>query len=441
MKMLKKIITVVILAAIAGGAYYYYQKTHQVKPEDLYRLDEVTRGDVEQTVSANGTLNPVSLVSVGTQVSGIVRKLYVDFNDRVEKDQVLLELDSALFNAQITQSQSSVRNNQASVELAQANEKRMRELYAQDFVSKQELDTAVQVLKSAKAQLDSARGLLARDQTNLNFTIIRSPVSGIVVNRVVDVGQTVAASFQTPTLIQIAQDLSKMQIDTSFAEADIGNIKEGQAVKFNVDAFPNRNFEGVVKQVRLNSTNTSNVVTYNVVVSVDNSDQKLLPGMTAYVNIAVASKQQVLLVPNAALRYKPKSSGNDRKNGADKEAGDKNNAEQRSGGDKANGQRAGGEGANGERRGDRAFGKNGGGRQGGRGGRGKNEDLTAGKIYVLKNGQPEQVRVRVGITDGRFTEIMARDLDAGAQIVVGEMQANGQPQQGGGNNMRAPRMF
>lgn len=439
MKTIKKIISFVILAAIAAGAYYYYQKTHEVKPEDLYRLDEITRGDVEQTVSANGTLNPVSLISVGTQVSGIVRKLYVDFNDRVEKDQILLELDNALFNAQIAQSQGSVRNNQASVELATANEKRMRELYAQDFVSKQELDTAVQALKSAQAQLASARGLLARDQTNLNFSIIRSPVSGIVINRVVDVGQTVAASFQTPTLIQIAQDLSKMQIDTSFAEADIGNIKEGQTVKFNVDAFPNRNFEGVVKQVRLNSTNTSNVVTYNVVVSVDNSDQKLLPGMTAYVNIAVASKQQVLLVPNAALRYKPKSNDTGRKDGTDKEAtGAKNGAGNNSA--ERGGDRTGGNRANAERGGDRAFGNNGGGRQRGRGGRGKNEDLTAGKVYVLKDGQPEQIKVRVGITDGRFTEIMARDLDVGAQIIVGELQANGQPQSGGGN-MRGPRMF
>lgn len=424
MKMLKKIIIVIALAAIAGGAYYYYQKTHEVKPEDLYRLDEVTRGNVEQTVSANGTLNPVSLISVGTQVSGIVKKLYVDFNDRVEKDQVLLELDNALFNAQIAQSQGSVRNNQASVELAKANEKRMRELYAQDYVSKQELDTAVQALKSAQAQLESARGLLARDQTNLRFSIIRSPVSGIVINRVVDIGQTVAASFQTPTLIQIAQDLSKMQIDTSFAEADIGNIKEGQTVKFNVDAFPNRNFEGVVKQVRLNSTNTSNVVTYNVVVSVDNSDQKLLPGMTAYVNIAVASKQQVLLVPNAALRFKPKSNDNSQKNSGEQVANKDNN-------DKPNGDRA-----RGERGGDQAAGINGGRN---RGGRGKNEDLTAGKIYVLKDGKPEQVRVRVGITDGRFTEIMARDLEVGTQIIVGELQANGQAQ--GGGNMRGPRMF
>lgn len=412
MKSLKKIFVFILLAAAAAGAYYYYQQTHQPKPEDLYRLDEVTQGDIEQSVSANGTLNPVSLISVGTQISGIVRKLYVDFNDTVEKDQVLLELDSALSTAAITQSQSSVRNNQASVELATANEKRIRELYSQEFVSKQELDTAVQVLKSARAQLDSARGLLKRDQTNLDFTIIRSPVSGIVVNRVVDVGQTVAASFQTPTLIQIAQDLAKMQIDTSFAEADIGKIKEGQQVKFNVDAFPNRNFEGTVKQVRLNSTNTSNVVTYNVVVSVDNSDLTLLPGMTAYVNIAVARAQQSLLVPNAALRYKPKLDE------ASATSDDKQKEITKSGGRKRN-----------------AGGRNNGGRRGNQA-----EDLAAGKIYILKDGKPSLVRVRVGITDGRFTAITADNLAVADKVVVGELQASGQSQQTGGN-MRTPRMF
>ena len=414
MKSLKKILVFVILAAIAGGAYFYYEKTHQPKPEDLYRLDEITQGDIEQTVSANGTLNPVSLISVGTQVSGIVRKLYVDFNDTVKKDQVLLELDSALFSAAITQSQSSVRNNQASVELAIANEKRIRELYAQEYVSKQELDTAVQVLKSAQAQLASARGLLTRDQTNLNFTIIRSPVSGTVVNRVVDVGQTVAASFQTPTLIQIAQDLAKMQIDTSFAEADIGKIKDGQKVKFNVDAFPNRNFEGVVKQVRLNSTNTSNVVTYNVVVSVDNSDLTLLPGMTAYVNIAVASVEQSLLIPNAALRFKPKT---------DDSAGDQSKGIGKGGDRKREGS-----------------GKNGGGRKsGGRNGN-QDEDLTAGKIYLLKYGKPTMVRVHVGITDGRFTAITGRDLTPGDKVIVSELQADNQAK-AGGNAPRGPRMF
>ncbi len=407
MKLLKKLVVIILVLAAAAGAYYYYQKSHQLKPEDLYRLDEVTQGDIEQSVSANGTLNPVSLVSVGTQISGIVRKLYVDFNDRVEKDQVLLELDSALSTAAIVQSSSSVRNNQANVDLATANEKRIRELYAQEYVSKQELDTAVQVLKSARAQLDSARGLLTRDQTNLNFTIIRSPVSGIVVNRVVDVGQTVAASFQTPTLIQIAQDLAKMQIDTSFAEADIGKIKDGQLVKFNVDAFPNRDFEGVVKQVRLNSTNTSNVVTYNVVVSVDNSDLTLLPGMTAYVNIAVAKAEQSLLVPNAALRYKPK---------VDDEANASGDKKQDAG-----------------KGGDRK--RNGGGRN-----KNKSDDLSAGKIYVLRDGKPTLVRVQVGITDGRSTAINARDLTAGDQVIVGELQASGQAPTGG-NTQRAPRMF
>ncbi len=400
MKLAKKIVSLLIVLTLAAGAFYYYRKHNQVKPEDVYRLDEVTQGDVEQTVSANGTLNPVTLVSVGTQVSGIVRKLYVDFNDKVEKDQILLELDNSLFRAQISQSQGTVRNNQASVELAQANERRMRELYAQEFVSKQELDTAVQVLKSSKAQLDTARGLLARDQTNLNFTIIRSPVSGVVVDRVVDVGQTVAASFQTPTLIKIAQDLSKMQINSSFAEADIGNIKVGQRAKFNVDAFPNRDFEGVVKQIRLNPVNTSNVVTYDVVISVDNPGEKLLPGMTAYVNIGVSNRQNVLLVPNAALRYKPKTD--------EKSAGKNGNKSEREGG-KARGRKKAG-----------------------------NEDMGSGKVYTLQDGKPVLMRVRTGITDGRMTEIISQQLTAGTQIIVGEMQEDDNK---AGGNMRAPRMF
>jgi HlyD family secretion protein len=405
MKIAKKIITLLVILSLAAGAVYFYRQHNQVKPEDIYRLDQVTQGDVEQTVSANGTLNPVTLVSVGTQISGIVRKLYVDFNDKVEKDQVLLELDNSLSKAQISQSQGSVRNNQAALELALANEKRMRELFAQEFVSRQEMETAIQVSKSARAQLDTARGLLARDQTNLNFTIIRSPVSGVVVDRVVDVGQTVAASFQTPTLIKIAKDLTKMQINSSFAEADIGNIKVGQKARFNVDAFPNRDFVGVVKQIRLNPVNTSNVVTYDVVISVDNPDEKLLPGMTAYVNIGVANRQNVLLVPNAALRYKPKT--------------DDKNA------DKANGASGG--------KPMRGAGK-------GRGERKKStdDDMGIGKVYILQDGKPAMVRVRTGITDGRQTEIISQELTAGAQVIVGEMQGeDGKP----GGNMRAPRMF
>jgi len=408
MKSLKKIIFIAVALILVAAAFYYYQSISQTKPEDTYRLDTIASGDIEQSVSANGTLNPVTIVSVGTQVSGIVRKLYVDFNDEVKKDQILLELDSALFMAQISQSQGTVRNVQASVELAQANEARIRSLYAQDFVSKQELDTAVQVLKSAKAQLDTARGQLSRDQTNLGFTVIRSPVSGVVVDRIVDVGQTVAASFQTPELIKIAQDLSKMQIDSSFAEADIGNIKVGQIAKFSVDAYPNRNFEGVVKQVRLNPTNTSNVVTYNVVISVDNIDQALLPGMTAYVNIGVAKHEQVLLVPNAALRYKPKLDDGASKT---KDAKSQNRDKKRS--------------------------KNGGGLSG--------DELITGKIYILKDGKPSLVKVQVGITDGKNTEISAlpndsSQLSVGDTIIVGEVEVAGQAK-AVGNNSRAPRMF
>ncbi|MGZ8251169.1 MAG: efflux RND transporter periplasmic adaptor subunit [Methylophilaceae bacterium] len=397
-KTIKKSLMTLVLIAIAGGAAYYYQQSHKPHPEDLYRLQTITQGDVEQSVNANGTINPVSLINVGTQVSGRVKKLYVDFNDKVNEGQVLLELDDALFTAQIAQTEGNVRNIQASLDLAAANEARMRSLYALEYVSKQELDQAVQALKSARAQLDTARAQLQRDKTNLGYSIIRSPVSGVVVDRVVDLGQTVAASFQTPTLITIAQDLSKMQINSSFAEADIGNIREGQKAKFSVDAFPNRNFEGVVKQLRLNPTNTSNVVTYNVVVSVDNPDQTLLPGMTAYVNIAVSNHDDVLLAPNAALRYKPKLDDADSTEASAKQ--------KRNGGKK----------------------------------RGKSDDMAVGKVYVLRDSKPAEVKVRLGISDGRFTEIKSRDLKPGDKVIVGETLPDGQSPASGSSNMRM-RMF
>jgi len=402
-KVIKKLaIPLVLLAAVAGG-YMYYKKTSQQRPEDLYKLQEITRSDIEQAVSANGTINPVTLVSVGTQVSGRVSKLYVDFNDKVEKGEILLELDDALFTAQIAQTQGTVRNAEASVELAKANEARIRSLFVQEYVSRQELDQSVQALKSAQAVLASARAQLQRDKTNLSYSIIRSPVSGIVIDRQIDIGQTVAASFQTPTLIKIAQDLSKMQIDTSFAEADIGNIKVGQVVKFNVDAFPNLNFEGVVKQIRLNPTTTSNVVSYNVVVSVDNPKQILLPGMTAYVSIVFAKHDNVLLVPNAALRFKPK---------LDDETVDA-------------GANASGKAPRGNRKKPAAEGMNA-------------DGFGRGKLYVLQDGKPQLRRVKVGITDGKLTEIVSDELKPGDKVIAGEAQPNGKA---AASATRAPRMF
>ncbi len=385
------------MLALLGGAFYVYQSGNQQRPEDFYKFAEVARGDIEQAVSANGTINPVTLVSVGTQVSGRVSKLYVDFNDKVEKGQLLLELEDILFLAQIEQSRGNVRNAEAALELAKANEARARSLFEQEYVSRQELDQSVQALKSAQAQLSTVRAQLLRDQTNYNFSIIRSPVSGTVIDRQVDVGQTVVASFQTPTLIKIAQDLSKMQIDTSFAEADIGNIKVGQLAKFTVDAFPNLNFEGLVKQIRLNPVNTSNVVSYNVVISVDNPEQILLPGMTAYVNIVFAKRDNVLLVPNAALRYKPKLP-----EGEAVVVSPKRNAGKKVAVDKQ-----------------------------------LTDAMGRGKVFVLENGKPKLYEVRVGITDGKSTEIVAAQLQPGMQVIVGDAQAEAQAARA----MRAPRMF
>ena len=387
MKPALKIPLFILLAiAVIGGAIYAYTQGTTPTLEERYRLQAVEQGELIQTVSANGTLNPVVLVNVGTQVSGTVTKLYVDFNDKVEKGQPLLELDRSLLAAQARQSAANIGNISATLELARANEARMKELFAEEYVSRQELEQAVQARKSAEAQLAQARAAADKDQVNLNYTTIRSPVSGIVVDRVVDLGQTVAASLQTPTLIKIAQDLSEMRIDSSFAEADIGKIKPGQKVRFTVDAFPNRTFTGEVQQIRLNPTTTQNVVTYNVRVSLQNPDEILLPGMTAYVNIAVDKRDDVLMVPNAALRFKP----------ADSEGGSTEKTKDKSGsGDKKR---------NGE-------------------GKGKKRDTSSGTVYVIDGKQLKPVVVQLGITDNRNTEVLGGELKAGDKVIVGETTA------------------
>jgi HlyD family secretion protein len=398
------------VAVIAAGIVIYRQ-FFLSSAEPQYRLQAVGKGDIRQTVSANGTINPVTLVNVGTQVSGTVKKLHVDFNSKVEKGQVLLELDDALLAAQQKQSLANVQNAAASLELAAANEARMRTLFEQEYVSRQELDTAVQAKKSAAAQLQLARASVEKDSVNLGNTVIRSPVSGVVVDRSVDVGQTVAASLQTPTLFKIAQDLSKMQIDANFAEADIGNIRVGQAVRFTVDAFAGRNFKGEVKLIRLNPITQQNVVTYDVVVNVDNPEQILLPGMTAYVSIAVAERKDALLVPNAALRFKPAGASN--KKPADGQSPD--------GGKKHSGEKSGSDAAK------------------------PRSDTFSGKVYVLegeKNSsghpkdEPRAVSVSLGITDNRNTEIIGGELKEGDQVVIGETQAANKPKAGGTPPMR-----
>lgn len=393
MKILKNkfLVAAAVLLVVAAGWWLMPKKA---SAEGRYATATLERGSLTQSVAANGTLNPVTLVSVGSQVSGIVSKLHADFNDQVKAGQILLELDPTLNRAQLQQSEANVASARASYELAQANEARARGLFEKEYVTRQDMETAVQALKAAKAQLDVAEAQVVRDRRNLDNTIIRSPVSGVVVSRLVDVGQTVAASLQAPTLFTIARDLSKMQIDTSYAEADVGNIRVGQPATFHVDAFPNRIFHGSVRQVRLNPTTQQNVVTYDVVVSVDNPDLVLMPGMTAYVNIVVAERSNVLKVPNSALRFRPA------------DAASRQQDRMRGGGDKPGG------------KGD---------------GRGKDITTPVGTVYVLENGQPKGIRVPVGITDNRMTEMLGDQLKEGDAVVIEDRQP---PAKANGPGMR-----
>lgn len=361
-----------LIAIIILIGTFFWQKNIGNNVATKYRTAKVYRGDIAQTVAANGTLNPVTLVNVGTQVTGKVQKIYADFNDHVAIGQVLLELDSALLENYVLQSLAAVNKASAEYELALANEKRGARLYRRNFLSKQDWDQLVQMRKSAGAALKLAQAQSNKDRINLDYATIRSPVSGVIIDRQVDVGQTVTANFQTPILFKIAQDLSKMQIDSSFAEADIGAIRSGQKALFTVDAFPERNFIGQVKQIRLATTVQQNVVTYNVVVLVDNQDGVLLPGMTAYVSIKTAEHKNVLLVPNAALRFKPKSDG---------KKGNKNSSIQ--------------QGSN-----------------------------TIGTVYRLVDDIIEPVTCNLGITDNHYTEVTSSKLKIGDVLVVGHVEDN-----------------
>jgi len=366
-------IPLVILALIvAAGGAYYWQKQGANPSQEKYKTQAVDRGDIVQAISANGTLSPVVLVNVGTQVSGTLKRLNADFNSRVKEGQILAELDPALFDAQLRQDQANVANAEANLVLMRAKEERARSLKQKGFISQDAVDQARQQLDSALAQIKLAQAQLTRSRTNLNYSVIRSPISGVVVARNIDVGQTVAASFQTPTLFQIAGDLKQMQIETSVAEADIGNLMIGLPARFSVDAFADRQFVGKVKQIRLNPSVQQNVVTYNVVVAVDNPDEALLPGMTAHVQVIVSRHENVLRVPNAALRFKPlKEEGG--------EAAGKNNKKEK--------------------------GRNG------------------ATVYRLDQGEPKPVKIKAGISDGTYTEVLGDNIKPGEPLVVREMGA------------------
>ena len=307
----KWIVLVFVLGcAIAGGAWYYHNRS-EAAPE--YQTAKVTRGDLTQAVTATGQLNPVRNVQVGSQISGIILKLNADFNSQVKAGEVIAQLDAGTYQANMNSADGDLANANAGLELAQVNARRSEELFKNKLIAQSDYDQSVATLHQAEAQVKIRTAALERAKVDFDRCTIFSPVDGIVISRNVDVGQTVAASMSAPTLFVIANDLTKMQIDANVSEADVGGVELGQDVDFTVDAFPYRTFHGKVIQVRNSPTTVQNVVTYDAVIEVSNADLKLKPGMTANVSIVVARRENVLKIPNAALRFRPPESSNGEK--------------------------------------------------------------------------------------------------------------------------------
>src|SRR5499427_7063785 len=321
----------VLAILVVAGVFAAFRLTKKTDPD--YFTAKVEKGDIRQVIEATGTINPVTSVQVGSQVSGMISKLYVDFNSKVTKGEVVAEIDPKLFQGAVLQAQADLQNSEALLAAAKANlakdqatqqqnkldYDRAVALQRQAVNSQQQLDQAKATYDAITAQVGSDRAAIQQAeaqvaqkaatlkvaQTNLDYTIIRAPNNGTVVNRNIDIGQTVAASLQAPTLFTIAQDLTKMYVYAKTDEGDVGQIRPGQKADFQVDAFPKEMFHGAVYQVRMNATSIQNVVTYDTIVNFDNPELKLFPGMTAYVSIPVASASEVVKIPNAALRYKP----------------------------------------------------------------------------------------------------------------------------------------
>jgi HlyD family secretion protein len=346
-----------------------------------YQTATITRGPITQAVTATGTLNPVVTVQVGSQVSGNIAKLFVDFNSPVKAGQVVAQIDPALFQATVTQAEGDLANAQATLELAKINAKRTQELFAKKTSSQADVDQATATLHQSEANVKIKQGALDKVRTDLEHCTITSPIDGVVISRSVDVGQTVAASLQAPIIFAIANDLTKMQIDANVAEADVGVVKIDQNVDFTVDAFPMQTFHGKVVQVRNAPITVQNVVTYDTVIGVSNPDLKLKPGMTANVSIVIEHKDDVLQIKNAALRYRPPNA---------------TPVERR-------------------RTGSSRMGRSAEGRSGGV------SEGTERTVYVLPSGagRPQPAQIKTGISDGILTEVV-EGLKEGDRVVTAE---------------------
>ncbi|MDR2527097.1 MAG: efflux RND transporter periplasmic adaptor subunit [Rickettsiales bacterium] len=297
---------IVSLLVIVGVICFFTFRTNNIKFNlKDFDVEEIKRSDLLKNVTANGTINPVSVVAVGSQVSGIIEKIFVDFNFPVTKNQLLARLDTSVLERTVSERQEAKSKSEKKLAFAKSQYNKNLVMYQDNYIAKVELEQSDVELKSAEADYKIASSQLDTAKINLGYAFIRSPVAGVIVSREVDEGQTVAAGFSTPTLFKVAEDLTKMQIETSISEADIGSIKNGLEVEFSVDAHPGDKFIGNIQQIRLNPTTDSNVVVYKVIVSTTNNDKKLMPGMTAYVNIPIGEAKNVLNVSNVALRFNP----------------------------------------------------------------------------------------------------------------------------------------
>lgn len=434
--MLKKWLPrLIVLAIVAGGAAFLIIKKpwSSGEPPVSFSTVNVGKGTIAAQVTANGTLSAVGTVQVGAQVSGRVVELNVDFNDKVTKGQVIAKLDESVLKAQIDQQQAAYDLAVANLKKAQvtaANAKRQLErqksLHDQQLVAgatldqfQVEYDTAQAGIVAAKADVSRAAANLKQARTNLGYATIYSPVDGVVLSRAVDVGQTVAASLQAPTLFTIAQDLHRMQIDTAVAEGDVGALKEGLQATFTVDAFPGKQFEGVVRQVRNDPTTNQGVVTYDAVIDVDNKDLSLRPGMTANVTFVLDKVENAIKIPNAALRFKPSREQMmalfekyGRPNGGRGGSGRSRNGSGEVGASGAGASGGGMRGGGGNRERPRSDAVSGASGQGMRG----PGDRTP--VWKLVDGKPQITFVKTGLTDGSTTQMLEGDLKPGDELIT-----------------------
>ena len=406
---------VLILALVAAGVYYYRSTHAAAAPAPVTAL--VTRGNVVETVDATGTVEAVTTVQVGTQVSGTIQSLHADFNSIVHKGQVIAKLDPSLFQPQVDQAQATVTRLEADVErsrveVADTQRKlgRAQELFAKQLIPYSDLETAEAnalqaeaAVRSAEAQVTQARASLNQAQVNFGHTVITAPIDGVVISRNVDVGQTVAASMQAPTLFVIARDLTRMQVRASIGEADIGRIQPAQPVTFRVDAYPDETFSGLVTQIRLQPVVEQNVVSYVTVIDVPNPGMKLKPGMTATVTVEIARNDDVLRIPNSALRFRPTAELFAALGQAAPEFVEPPGAPVATSGARQVSGRA---------------------REGALQGAaasqvGRKDGGSRGRVWVLRDGRLEPVTVWLGITDGTTTAIVGGDLTEDAQVVAG----------------------